>query len=159
MIVVVLVGCVISILSGTFTKIYEGDPSMLSFVIMGFAVYASARIGLLTWKFGRLRENAPQHELVKIDIDKESGWLASTKCSRIGLLGTMAGFIIALGGLSNLVLNDPVSMQGVITSMAKGVNIALYTTLVGQLCNIILSAQTFNLSQALQHRFNDNENR
>ena len=51
--------------------------------------------------------------------------------------------------LTSLDLNDPIASQAALLNMSSGINIALYTTLIGQICNVLLSMQTFNLEQEL----------
>ncbi len=158
MILVVVAGAIITWIAGGFTMIYEGDPTMISFVVIGVAAFMSVRLGELSWKLCRMPKDATLHDITVFDVNKESGWLSSTMCSRVGLVGTMWGFIVALDALSGLNFDDPASLQHTIVGVTVGVKIALYTTLVGQLSNIIINVQTFNLSQGIQHRLNKYEN-
>ena len=64
----------------------------------------------------------------------------------LGLIGTVTGFIIMLGGaFADLDLSNIGQAKEVIRDMAAGMSTALTTTLVGLVCSIITKLQLMNL--------------
>ena len=64
----------------------------------------------------------------------------------LGLIGTVTGFIIMLGGaFADLDLTNIGQAKEVIRDMAAGMSTALTTTLVGLVCSIITKLQLMNL--------------
>ena len=59
-----------------------------------------------------------------------SEWI-SHKLVDLGLLGTVAGFIIALRGASVEAVNDPEQVVGMVTHLLSGMRTALFTTITG----------------------------
>ena len=69
------------------------------------------------------------------------GWLVADAVLKLGLLGTVIGFIVMLGAIATLENYDLSTMQGLLTSMSGGMRIALYTTLTGMLTALLLAIQ------------------
>lgn len=57
-------------------------------------------------------------------------------CTLLGLLGTVLGFIFVLIYVDFSLLKDAQNIQSVLNSIATGMGIALYTTLVGTFCSL-----------------------
>lgn len=72
------------------------------------------------------------------------GFFIADLMLKLGLLGTVIGFIIMLGSLSNLNSIDITVMQKLLVEMSGGMRVALYTTLSGMLTGILLNFK-FNL--------------
>ena len=71
----------------------------------------------------------------------EIGWFLSDLVLKIGLLGTVVGFIIMLSSVSNVSAIDASVMQDILTHMSGGMGVALYTTLTGLICGALLGLQ------------------
>lgn len=71
----------------------------------------------------------------------ETGWFLSELMIRLGLLGTVIGFIFMLGSLANVASVDVHALQQLLTNMSGGMRIALYTTLTGLGAGILLGFQ------------------
>ena len=71
----------------------------------------------------------------------EFGWFCSDIMLKLGLIGTVIGFIIMLGSLSDITTFDVTLLQGVLTTMGSGMGVALYTTLTGLISSILLRIQ------------------
>lgn len=71
----------------------------------------------------------------------QGGWLVADTMLKLGLLGTVIGFIVMLGAIASLENYDLTTMQGLLTSMSGGMRIALYTTLSGMLAALLLAVQ------------------
>lgn len=71
----------------------------------------------------------------------ETGWFLAELMIRLGLLGTVIGFIFMLGSVANIASVDIHALQQLLTNMSGGMRIALYTTLTGLGAGILLSFQ------------------
>lgn len=71
----------------------------------------------------------------------ETGWFIADLMIRLGLLGTVIGFIFMLGSVANVASVDLHALQQLLTSMSGGMRIALYTTLTGLCGGIVLGFQ------------------
>ena len=78
------------------------------------------------------------------------GWFAADSVLKIGLLGTIIGFILMLAPISSLVSFDPASLQKALGGMSGGMAVALYTTLTGLSVNIVLRFQFQFLADTMQ---------
>jgi biopolymer transport protein ExbB/TolQ len=71
----------------------------------------------------------------------ETGWFLAELMIRLGLLGTVIGFIFMLGSVANVASIDVQALQQLLTSMSAGMRVALYTTLTGLGAGILLGFQ------------------
>jgi len=83
------------------------------------------------------------------------GFIVADLMLKLGLLGTVIGFIIMLGSLSNLNSVDITVMQTLLVEMSSGMKVALYTTLTGMLTGITLNIKFNLLDWAVDHLLND----
>ena len=60
-----------------------------------------------------------------------SGWFMSDLLLRLGLIGTVIGFVLMLGSVYELKQDDIHALQQLLTRMGGGMQVALYTTLAG----------------------------
>lgn len=72
---------------------------------------------------------------------QEIGWFVSDMMLKLGLLGTIIGFILMLGAVANIADFDVSSMQKILQHMSNGMGTALYTTLAGLTCSILSAIQ------------------
>lgn len=70
-----------------------------------------------------------------------TGWFFSDLLMRLGLIGTVIGFVIMLGSVYQLKENDVQALQQLLGTMGSGMQVALYTTLTGLGTAILLSIQ------------------
>ena len=68
----------------------------------------------------------------------------------IGMIGTVIGFISMLSGFSGLDVDNAETVQDLIKQLGQGMSTALYTTLVGLVCSVLLKIQYFNLNQGIE---------
>lgn len=108
--------------------------------------------------FLALRSNAQQHvasqDLLLDRLDNilrrghEAGWFVADLMIRLGLLGTVIGFIFMLSAITTIDSIDLRTIQHLLGTMSNGMRIALYTTLSGLGTGILLSFQYQMLDQA-----------
>lgn len=89
---------------------------------------------------------------------QEIGWFAAEIMLKLGLLGTIIGFIMMLGSVSNVTDFDVTTMQKILQLMSAGMSTALYTTLAGLVCSMLAGVQYYMLDrrtdemlEAMQH--------
>ncbi len=71
----------------------------------------------------------------------ETGWFLTGTLVKLGLLGTVIGFILMLSSVSSVVTLDPSQIHLFFSEMTHGMRVALNTTLVGLLGTMLLGAQ------------------
>ena len=76
------------------------------------------------------------------------GWFCTDIMIKLGLLGTIIGFVLMLGSVVNVSDFDAAAMQNILKQMSSGMGTALYTTFAGLVCSILTAAQFFMLDQA-----------
>lgn len=85
----------------------------------------------------------------------ETGWFIADLMIRLGLLGTVIGFIFMLGSIATVTSVDLQALQQLLGTMSEGMRIALYTTLSGLSAGILLSFQYQLLEQGADRLLSD----
>lgn len=80
----------------------------------------------------------------------ELGWFIADAMLKLGLLGTVIGFIIMLGSVAGITSFDTSVMQDILARMSNGMGIALYTTLTGLICGALLGLQCHLLDRGTE---------
>jgi hypothetical protein len=83
------------------------------------------------------------------------GAFASDTLMKLGLLGTIIGFIIMLAPIAGLDAADKVAMKSSMGLMSDGMAVAMYTTLAGLVGSILVRIQYYMLDAATQRVFSD----
>ena len=121
--------------------LYAADVTRLSFLIISIFICTSVWIGTKTYKIG-IHQDYNQ----KSDV----GWFISESCLALGMVGTVTGFLIMLGtAFANVDVTNATTLQQALSDMATGMSTALWTTLVGLVCSLIIKVQLVNLEVAL----------
>jgi biopolymer transport protein ExbB/TolQ len=76
------------------------------------------------------------------------GSFASDTVMKLGLLGTIIGFIIMLAPIAGLDVSDKSTMKSSMGLMSEGMAVAMYTTLAGLVGSILLRIQYYMLDTA-----------
>ncbi len=141
-----------------FETLWYADQTKISFVILSLFTLVSFLCGWYSWKLNQLKIN-------KLEIDEdiaksyETGWFSSEICLTLGLIGTVSGFILMLvGAFVDLNVADPNSVSESLKKMSLGMSTALYTTLVGLLCSVILKVQFFRLEKQYEKLIKEKKN-
>jgi len=77
----------------------------------------------------------------------EIGWFISGLTLKLGLLGTVIGFVMMLGSVSTMESLNLSDVQSLLSRMTVGMGVALNTTLVGLAANVLLSLQYLMLDR------------
>jgi len=83
------------------------------------------------------------------------GSFVSDTLMKLGLLGTIVGFIIMLAPIAGLDAADKVAMRSSMGLMSDGMAVAMYTTLAGLVGSILVRIQYYMLDAATQRVFSD----
>ncbi|RXT50715.1 MotA/TolQ/ExbB proton channel family protein [Bradyrhizobium betae] len=83
------------------------------------------------------------------------GAFVSDTLMKLGLLGTIVGFIIMLAPIAGLDAADKVAMRSSMGLMSDGMAVAMYTTLAGLVGSILVRIQYYMLDAATQRVFSD----
>ena len=114
-----------------FEALYNSDQTKISFLIITVFVIASITTGYVSYK-------------KTINFEKLSNyvWFSSETMVTLGLIGTVAGFLLMLSSaFDNLDVKNVENVQEVITDMSLGMSTALCTTLVGLVCSVLTKIQ------------------
>ena len=144
---VIFVGAVMLYQLGGFHEIDRMDASKISFLIIAVFSGATAWCGILAWRFD---DAAKDDNLSNIERKAEHGWFAAVICEKLGLLGTIWGFMMILvGGFSTLQNADQQALTTLLERVGAGMATAFLTTLVGLVSSILLTLQYHALSTAI----------
>lgn len=117
------------------------------------ASHAHEHLAFLAIK-ARHGETLPTQDLLlerlnqQIRAGHDSGWFLADLMLKLGLLGTVIGFIFMLGSVTELEQIDVRALQQLLTQMSDGMRIALYTTLTGLIAGVLLGLQYQMLDRA-----------
>ncbi|MEW8030404.1 MAG: MotA/TolQ/ExbB proton channel family protein [Candidatus Thiodiazotropha sp.] len=78
----------------------------------------------------------------------EVGWFICGLLVKLGLLGTVIGFVMMLAPVAELESFDLSDIQGLLQRMTTGMGVALNTTLMGLSCSMLLGMQYLMLDRA-----------
>ena len=116
------------------------------------------RVGRL---FASLRKNADHNPAVLLETFGDElanrhalGHFLSDVLLKLGLVGTVIGFILMLLPVGQMASFDPKLMQQLLASMSTGMSVALYTTLAGLITSTLLKAQYYLLDASLAEFMN-----
>jgi hypothetical protein len=127
-----LFGLALAMGLGLFQLIYDGDPTKLGLIIPAIWVGFSLWVGHQVW----VRKPFPAANKFMIE-----------SLQALGLVGTVGGFIIGLADLNISTLGDPKAISDTIGHLLTGTAIALYATLMGIMCSIMIHAQALVLKK------------
>ncbi len=142
---------------GLISVLVRGDASYLSWLILALWLAISARwLYLLYWvqkhdgSRGILAAYPRATSEAVFARWLNHGWFAADAALKLGLLGTIIGFISMLSPIASLTSFDTASLQSALGEMSGGMAIALYTTLTGLVANILIRFQFQLLGDAMQ---------
>lgn len=82
------------------------------------------------------------------------GSFASDTLMKLGLLGTIVGFIMMLAPIAGLDADNRAALKSSMTLMSDGMAVAMYTTLAGLVGSILIKIQYYMLDDATSRLFN-----
>ena len=82
-------------------------------------------------EFDAGHEGLQAHLVERVHRGHSSGWFLSDVLLRLGLIGTVIGFVLMLGTVYELKQEGVQALQQLLARMGSGMQVALYTTLTG----------------------------
>lgn len=77
----------------------------------------------------------------------QTGWFITGILVKLGLMGTVVGFVLMLESVNGLENLDTSDLKNLMQQMTQGMGVAMNTTLVGLVCSMILGAQYLMLDR------------
>ena len=114
-------------------------------------------IGRYLIKRNNLEKTPSLYNLLEDELSNRHsiGYLIVDILLKLGLTGTVIGFILMLLPIGEIKDFDPQILQKLLSTMSGGMAVALYTTLTGLVTSMLLKFQYFlldsSLSQSLNH--------
>ncbi|MGB0747843.1 MAG: MotA/TolQ/ExbB proton channel family protein [Magnetospiraceae bacterium] len=149
--------------TGALAWVHGRDPSHLSLVVGGILVlglvrgaWVSLRLhreaqgrggGVLGFLSSSQDDQAVQVLTERIRGPQELGWFLAGLATKLGLLGTVIGFIFMMGAVTQAESFDIDAAQTLIRQMTSGIGVALTTTLAGLSVSVLLGVQSFMLER------------
>ena len=135
---------------GFFNSIVDKDPTRLSFLILGILILTTLWLGKNIYSMMKI-ENLTRKIKDQLKEDLSVGWFIAESCLVLGLIGTVAGFIIMLGtAFVDIDVSNIDSMQKALSQMSIGMSAALYTTLMGLLSSLVIKLQLVNIERTIE---------
>ena len=155
--------------------IFESDRSKISILILGIYtaatfhwIYIAKNLDYEIKGEGKVtdflnavesKSSLESQSLLRILEDELSnrhalGHMISDVLLKLGLTGTVVGFILMLLPIGEMKDFDPEKIQPLLSSMSGGMAVALYTTLSGLITSTMLKFQYFLLDSSLSKLIN-----
>ena len=152
---------------GVWASLVDGDPSRISLVIVALAVVLTLWCGRRAWVLQAeaaaggqgawAQAYAQQRAAGLADAQAllserthgphETAWWFAAAAIKLGLLGTVVGFIVMASQLGQSKVFELAEVQLLLKQMTSGMAIALYTTLAGLVANLWLGLQLLLLDR------------
>ena len=160
---------------GLLNLIFESDKSKISILILFIYTAATLHWLFLAWRLdGEQKGGGKVSDFTKVSNSKTElerqnllsilgdelsnrhalGHMTSDILLKLGLTGTVVGFILMLLPIGDMKDFDPQKIQPLLSSMSGGMAVALYTTLSGLVTSTILKFQYFLLDASLSKLIN-----
>ena len=136
------IGAYFGIYFDIFSTIFNTDKTYLSSVILLLFTGSTLLTGYRTWLFNYR----------KTYTDTKLGWFCGEIMFSLGMIGTLIGFVLVFGdALAHIDLENQANKVQIIADMGIGISTAIYTTLAGLVCTILLWIQLINLEYGFDH--------
>lgn len=150
---------------GLWLALIAGDPSGISLGIVLLSVLVTLWCGRRAWglqqqalpgspwrqAWAAERRAAPEQAgalmAERSHGAHETAWWFASATIKLGLLGTVVGFIVMSSQIGRMPSFDLEQVQTMLKQMTQGMAIALYTTLVGLVANLWLGLQLLLLDR------------
>jgi hypothetical protein len=155
---------------GLWQTLIQGDPSGISLGLLALSVLTTAWCGRRAWVLRQQaqapaadthsswraawradRRQAPDLAASLLSERShgphETAWWLAAATIKLGLLGTVVGFIVMATQIGRLPTFDIDQVQTLLQKMTQGMAIALYTTLLGLMANLWLGLQLLLLDR------------
>ena len=166
---------------GILSLIIDSDRSKISLIILSIYVLACShwfyisinldkeiaslddkdKKTLIRSFIDNAKEGESRNQKINLDLLEDElsnkhalGYLAVDILLKLGLTGTVIGFILMLLPIGEIRDFDPQVLQQLLATMSGGMAVALYTTLTGLITSMLLKFQYFVLDSDLSNTIN-----
>ena len=166
---------------GILSLIIDSDRSKISLIILSIYVLACShwfyisinldkeiaslddedKRTLIRSFIDNAKEGKSANQKINLDLLEDElsnkhalGYLVVDILLKLGLTGTVIGFILMLLPIGEIRDFDPQVLQQLLATMSGGMAVALYTTLTGLITSMLLKFQYFVLDSDLSHTIN-----
>ena len=127
---------------GWWHALYDADLTKISLFILTIFLFTTLTTGYMSSKPSDLKTRHLGNYV----------WFGSEAMITLGMIGTVAGFLLMLGSaFADLDVKDISNVQSAIADMAVGMSTALSTTLMGLICSVLTKAQMVILENSWEH--------
>lgn len=112
--------------------------SKLIFLVFLFGQYKAMSLALL---ISKCINNGLVFYPPALQHQKDTLYFIQDMLTVLGLVGTVVGFILGFGAMDPTTLSDISQLPAVIGALLIGLSTALYTTLIGAVCSLIMGMQ------------------
>ena len=174
-------GSYLIIYLGLFELIIESDRSRISILILAIYLFATVHwfmnvlsldkeissidsssketlIGRFNIEMKGIEEKDSDSKLDVLEDELSNknalGYLIVDILLKLGLTGTVIGFILMLLPIGEIKDFDPQILQKLLSTMSGGMAVALYTTLTGLISSMLLKFQYFLIDSSLSQTLN-----
>lgn len=138
---------------GWFGTLYRSDVSHLSQAIAVVFILGTILAGKMAWRLsspGLIVDAKRRDACSWARRNMKHAPFLRGLCERLGLLGTLIGVALLLDGSFSGVAEGGAAAQDALRSLTTNMATAIYTTLVGYLCGILLWFQFHFIGLALE---------
>lgn len=150
---------------GWWRELVAGDPSGISLGIVALSCIVTGWCGVRAWRLQtQAGAGSPWRSAYHADVQRglalapqllserthgphETAWWFAATAIKLGLLGTVVGFIVMATQIGRMPSFDLDQVQNLLKQMTQGMAIALYTTLVGLIANLWVGLQLLLLDR------------
>ena len=177
----IVFACYLIFYLGLFELIIESDRSRISVLILAIYLLATVHwfmnvlsldkeiasidkpsretlIGRFNIEMTRVNEKDHGSKLGLLEDELSNknalGYLIVDILLKLGLTGTVIGFILMLLPIGEIKDFDPQILQKLLSTMSGGMAVALYTTLTGLISSMLLKFQYFLIDSSLSQTLN-----
>lgn len=138
--------------AGFLAYAYRADASYIVVLIWGLFVVATVKCGVTAYRGSALLEagaRPSEAELLQLAKECDTGWFLADIMLKLGLAGTVVGFVMMLSSVADIQGSDINTVQDVLVNMSSGMGTALVTTLSGLVGNGFTTVQYYSLEKWL----------
>ena len=134
-VLIIVSAILLEIFTKSVTYIYINDSSYISLFIFCIFVVVTSIIGYRSFLL-QFRNITPTENQMMFP------WFAADAVTSMGMIGTIIGFLLVLGGaFSDVDPTNVEAMKKVVENLTSGMGIALLTTLTGLITSVIMKFQ------------------
>ena len=120
---------------GIWQEAFKVDTSYICIVITSLYCVVSLFCGYYTYeqdRFGKCKSAEPL-------------WFCAEQMMTLGYLGTLIGFIMALGSFAAIDVGNHTAMQGLLSHLGQSLGVAIWTSIFGVVAAVLAKIQLFHL--------------